>query len=348
MDVNLWGLSGLESTSSGEATMSIVAGGTLYTKSMWALNKVPSSYTMAYHEIIYGSKPWNTPVRENPQFLSTPIRIRDAPRILIATNYSIIRAQPAINMAFEAWLFTDPNNVRAPRAGDLELMAELHSDISEDYAKKGALKSVPLVVNGQLVYRDFDIIVYEVSQTFIKFKPRQNIDKGYVIFDYTYFINATKQFLKSIGWSRGGTTPDMIDDLYIMSLELGTEVFTGTTTPAKIDVEWYMYNYSIVLAPKTVPAEQALQQVAKILATNTLTTITVKATTTVLLIVKETVECATLTIISTVTSATTRIQTLMQTITTTAMQIDWRATAVIATILLIIGIVIGWIARRKW
>jgi hypothetical protein len=133
-----------------------------------------------------------------------------------------------------------------------------------------------------------------------------------------------------------------------MALELGTEVFTGTTTPAKIDVEWYMYNYSIVLAPKTVPAEQALQQVAKILATNTLTTITVKATTTVLLIVKETVECATLAIISTVTSATTRIQTLMQTITTTAMQIDWRATAVIATILLIIGIVIGWIASRKW
>jgi cell division protein FtsX len=38
----------------------------------------------------------------------------------------------------------------------------------------------------------------------------------------------------------------------------------------------------------------------------------------------------------------------MQTITTTAMQIDWRATAVIAAILLIIGIVIGWIARRKW
>jgi hypothetical protein len=68
--------------------------------------------------------------RENPQFLSTLIRIRDAPRILIATNYSIIRAQPAINMAFEAWLFTDPNNVRAPRVGDLELMAELRSQTS--------------------------------------------------------------------------------------------------------------------------------------------------------------------------------------------------------------------------
>ena len=58
--------------------------------------------------------------------------------------------------------------------------------------------------------------------------------------------------------------------------------------------------------------------------------------------------CAALTIISTVTSETTSIQTPMQTIITTATQIDWRAAASIATILLIIGIVTGWIARRKW
>jgi hypothetical protein len=279
IDVVLWGLEGLQSAASGQATMTIETGGILHTVSQWTLNRVPSYYTMAYHEIIYGSKPWNTPVVENTAFLDTPIRVSQAPRILIATNYSIIRAQYGANMAFEAWLFTNADNSRAPRAGDLEIMVELRSGVNEDSAKRGSISNVPLIVNGQLVYRNFDIIMYDSDWTFIKFKPQQGVDRGYVIFDYVYFIEAAKNFLRSIGWSKGGSTADTVDNMYIMSLELGTEVFTGTSTPANINVEWYMYDYVIVTAPKSMSTEQVLQQAASMLISTTTTT-TPRTTTT--------------------------------------------------------------------
>jgi len=278
IDVVLWGLGGLQSAASGQATMTIETGGILHTVSQWTLNQVPSSYTMAYHEIIYGSKPWNTPVVKNAAFLDTPIQVSQAPRILIATNYSIIRAQYGANMAFEAWLFTNADNSRAPRAGDLEIMVELRSGVNEDSAKRGSISNVPLIVNGQLVYRNFDIIMYDSDWTFIKFKPQQGVDRGYVIFDYVYFIEAAKNFLRSIGWSKGGSTADTVDNMYIMSLELGTEVFTGTSTPANINVEWYMYDYVIVTAPKSMSTEQALQQAASMLISTPTTSPTTTAT----------------------------------------------------------------------
>jgi hypothetical protein len=66
-----------------------------------------------------------------------------------------------------------------------------------------------------------------------------------VAVDFTHFVDRAKEVLRSRGWSRGGTTADAIGGLYLMSLELGTEIYTGTTAPVDIDVEWYMYRYHI-------------------------------------------------------------------------------------------------------
>jgi len=68
-----------------------------------------------------------------------------------------------------------------------------------------------------------------------------------------------KEVLRSRGWSRGGTAADAVDRLYLMSLELGTEIYAGAAASADVDVEWYMYRYHIHTEPRSVPTKQALR-----------------------------------------------------------------------------------------
>ncbi|MEM1669108.1 MAG: hypothetical protein QXM53_10660 [Thermofilaceae archaeon] len=75
IDVNLWGLEGRESQSSGEAVMEILQGGILRTRSQWQLGTAPQYNTPGYHEVIYGAKPWGTnPISEYPAYLDTLYR----------------------------------------------------------------------------------------------------------------------------------------------------------------------------------------------------------------------------------------------------------------------------------
>ncbi|MFZ8840879.1 MAG: hypothetical protein ACO2PM_18585, partial [Pyrobaculum sp.] len=104
----------------------------------------------------------------------------------------------------------------------------------------------------------FDVILYELDWTLIKFKAQEELS-GAVAVDFTYFVDRAKEVLRSRGWSRGGTTADVIDGLYLMSLELGTEIYTGAAAPADVDVEWYMYRYHIHTEPRSVPTKQALR-----------------------------------------------------------------------------------------
>ena len=88
------------------------------------------------------------------------------------------------------------------------------------------------------------MILYELDWTFIKFKTQVELS-GVVAVDFTYFVNRAREVLRSRGWSRGGMTAGVIDGLYLMSLELGTEIYAGATAPVDVDVEWYMYRYHI-------------------------------------------------------------------------------------------------------
>jgi len=258
INVEVWGIrGGLEWAASGGARMAVEGGGVLHTASRWRLAAMPSRGILAYHEVIYGAKPWGNPVCQDESFLALPAKVGSLPRIVLAFNYTVLKAAPGINVAIDAWLFKDGNRYRAPQAGDVEVMVEVRADFREDYAKIGEV-AAPVLVNGRVRHAAFDVILYELDWTLIKFKAQEELS-GAVAVDFTYFVDRAKEVLRSRGWSRGGTTADVIDGLYLMSLELGTEIYTGAAAPADVDVEWYMYRYHIHTEPRSVPTKQALR-----------------------------------------------------------------------------------------
>jgi hypothetical protein len=253
IDVNVWG--GLEWAASGGARVAVEFGGVLRAASRWRLAAVPSHGILAYHEVIYGAKPWGSPVCQDESFLALPAEVGTLPRIVLAFNYTVVKATP-INVAIDAWLFKDGNRRRGPQPGDVEVMVEVRADFGEDCAKIGEV-AAPVLVNGWIRYVVFDVILYELGWTLIKFKAREELG-GVVAVDFTYFVDRAKEVLRSRGWSRGGTTADAVDGLYLMSLELGTEVYAGAMVQTEVDVEWYIHRYHIHTEPRGVPTEQAL------------------------------------------------------------------------------------------
>jgi hypothetical protein len=281
IDVNAWGIGGgLERAASGGARMAAESGGVPRAASRWRLAAVPSRHIPAYHEVIYGAKPWGSPVCQDEPFLALPAKVGTLPRIVLAFNYSVVKARPGINAAIDAWLFKDGNRYRAPQPGGVEVMVEVRADFREDYAKIGAVKA-PVLVNGRVRYVTFDVILYELDWTLIKFKAQEELS-GVAAVDFTYFVDRAKDVLRSRGWFRGGTTADAIDGLYLMSLELGTEIYTGAAAPVDVDVEWYIYRYHIHTEPRSVPTKQALRSAynAMTLAATTTTKTAITATAT--------------------------------------------------------------------
>jgi len=317
INVEVWGIrGGLEWAASGSARMAVESGGVLHTVSRWRLAAVPSHHILAYHEVIYGAKPWGVPVCQDESFLALPAKMSSLPRIVVAFNYTVLRARPGITMSVDSWLFKDDDHYRAPHAGDVEVLVEVRADFREDYAKIGTV-TAPVLVNGRVRYVTFDVILYELDWTFIKFKTQEELS-GVVAVDFTYFVDRAKEVLRSRGWSRGGTTADAVDGLYLMSLELGTEIYTGTTAPVDVDVEWHMYRYHIHTEPRSVSTEQALRNAYNAMTQATASPTTTKTTTSTVTVTRTITATATET--RTVTATKTVTATEAKTVTATATQ----------------------------
>jgi hypothetical protein len=317
INVEVWGIrGGLEWAASGGARMAVESGGVLHTVSRWRLAAVPSHHILAYHEVIYGAKPWGVPVCQDESFLALPAKISSLPRIVVAFNYTVLKARPGITMSVDSWLFKDDNHHRGPQAGDVEVLVEVRADFREDYAKIGTV-TAPVLVNGRVRYVTFDVILYELDWTFIKFKTQEELS-GVVAVDFTYFVDRAKEILRSRGWSRGGTTAVAIDGLNLMSLELGTEIYTGTTAPVDVDVEWYMYRYHIHTEPRSVSTEQALRNAHNAMMQATAPPTTTKTATSTVTVTRTITTTTTET--RTVTATKTVTVTETKTVTTTATQ----------------------------
>jgi hypothetical protein len=224
-------------------------------------------------------------------------------------------------------------------------MVEVKADFREDYAKIGEA-AAPVLVNGLVRHVAFDVVLYELGWTLIKFKAQVELG-GVVAVDFTYFVDMAKEVLRSRGWSRGGTTADAIDNLYLMSLELGAEIYTGAAAPVDVDVEWYMYRYHIYTEPRSVPTEQALRsaydamtqaatppaatETAAVTVTRTITataTETAAATKTVTATETKTVTATTT---QTVTATITKTVSITETVTFISTVTDAAATPIVQT-----------------
>ena len=258
MDPNVWGWQDRYTSSPGSigngSSVMKIAGGRVVTRSVWLIKSRPLYNVMAYHEVIYGAKPWgNQPV--NAPGFTLPEKVSELPRILVGVDYKLYSGRPGNNFAFEAWLFRDPNNGRAPGAGDYEIMVQLYIDGGypagyEDGPK--AVYTVPILVDGRLVNQTFELydVVTDAGWRFLTFKSTTNYVNRSVVFDYTLFIELADSYL-------GG----VLGDKYLMSLEFGTEVYTNrcTSFPCQVNVTWSLDRYYYALAPRELPPLEALK-----------------------------------------------------------------------------------------
>ncbi|ADM27471.1 glycoside hydrolase family 12 [Ignisphaera aggregans DSM 17230] len=287
MDPNVWGFEDLYRTNPsqvgiGSTTMTI-RNGIVEVVSQWRINTAPRYGTPAYHEVIYGAKPWGSSIVNAPNF-QLPMRVSDSPRILVGVHPQLISGRPGINFAFEAWIFRDADNSRAPTTGDYEIMVQLYMYNGVPAGSKVAKYTVPIIVDGRVVNQVFELYLStSAGHTFYTFKSTTNYANNHVVFDYTRFIEIINE-------REGGK----LSNMYIMSLEFGTEVYTiaCSSYPCDIDVRWSLNRYYFALAPRSVATEEALNAWAQILAgTTTPVTITITSIspTTITTTVKETV-----------------------------------------------------------
>ena len=257
IDPNLWGWQHLYQTDPGQigsgTTTMWIESGVLQVDSQWIINSMPQYNVMGYHEVIYGAKPWGNQPVNAPNFV-LPAMISNLPRLLVGVHYNQYSGVPGNNYAFEAWLFPDTNNNRAPGPGDYEIMVQLYIEGGFPAGYENgpvAVFEVPLLVNGTLVNQTFELydVVADPGWRFLTFKSTSNYVNSSVVFDYTYFIELADQYL-------GGG----LDNLYLMSLEFGTEVYTNTCPafPCDVDIRWSLEEYYYALAPRSLTPWEAL------------------------------------------------------------------------------------------
>jgi hypothetical protein len=300
MDPNVWGWEHLYKNSTyasrigtGSTTMSI-SSGRVVVNSQWTIKEHPKYNTMAYHEVIYGAKPWGNQII-NHQFLQLPKRISELPRILVGVYYDLTTGVPGNNFAFEAWIFPDGNNGRAAGPQDYEIMVQLYIEGGFPAGTRVAEYVVPILVDGQLVYQTF--VMYDcrtdVGWRFFTFRSTTNYVGKHVVFDYYEFIKIANSYV-------GGALTNM----YLMALEFGTEVYTNrcSSFPCTVNVQWTLNRYYFATTSSSISLVDALSEWAKVLTGTTPTaTITPQPITT--------------TITTTYTATTTVTATLTRTIT---------------------------------
>ncbi|MCE4599732.1 MAG: cellulase family glycosylhydrolase [Desulfurococcales archaeon] len=259
MDPNVWGWQDRYQTNPGSigcgSTTMKVVDGRVAVDSVWQINSTPLYNVMAYHEVIYGAKPWGNQPVNAPNFI-LPMKVKDLPRVLVGTKYTQYNGTPGNNYAFEAWILTDANNNRAPGSGDYEIMVQLYIEggFPAGYdSGPVAVFDVPIIVDGVVVNQTFELydVVADPGWRFLTFKSTVDYVNRSVVFDYTYFIELANQYL-------GG---NILDNLYLMSLEFGTEVYTNNcqSFPCQVNITWILEEYYYALAPRNVSAWEAIQ-----------------------------------------------------------------------------------------
>ncbi|MEB3774294.1 MAG: cellulase family glycosylhydrolase [Desulfurococcales archaeon] len=258
MDPNVWGWQDLYQSEPGSIgygnTTMHIQDGIVHVDSVWLINTTPLYNVMAYHEVIYGAKPWGNQPVNAPNFI-LPMRVEDLPRILVGTRYTQYNGTPGNNYAFEAWIFTDSNNNRAPGSGDYEIMVQLYIEGGYPAGYEDgpvAVFEVPIIVDGEVVNQTFELydVVADPGWRFLTFKSTTNYVNASIVFDYTYFIELANQYL-------GGA----LNGLYLMSLEFGTEVYTNEcgAYPCQVNVTWTLDEYYYALAPRSTSVWDAIQ-----------------------------------------------------------------------------------------
>jgi len=260
VDPNLWGLQRYEGSDlvKGYARAACVPGGPLYFETRLHADIGLNPWdVVAYHEVIYGLKPWGVdPTHPAPREpLVLPLRVAELPRVVALASFSIGNASTGFNIAYDLWLKRRPDTSGA-KQGDMEVMVWLHWRNATPAGIPVKVFEVPTVVNGKLEKLNWSAwLQRSVGEgwVYIAFTPPEPLS-GEVAVDLSHFVGLAGQVLREeLGWAR-----ETVDNLYLMSVELGSEVFFSRS----ISLSWRLDRYLLYAFHPWVKQEEALLEVA--------------------------------------------------------------------------------------
>ncbi|ADM28608.1 glycoside hydrolase family 12 [Ignisphaera aggregans DSM 17230] len=270
VDPNLWGLRRYKGVGGivGKAIARAVKGKGVLFHTEIDMGGIPvEPYNVAaYHEVIYGYKPWEyfEGHPHTPKILELPMKVRNIydSVIISYTNHDIKRHNTWINLAYDIWLTRDAKDMTCSK-GDVELMIWLYR--SQDLNPAGEVVEtidMPIILDNKITTTSVDIYLQPTmllppgtvgGWTYIALKFVRPVTKGVVALNLTEIMQIVREVLAK-------HTPDMwsrekFDELYIRSIELGTEVFFGST----INVEWDLNEFYLAVFPVKMDIEKAFK-----------------------------------------------------------------------------------------
>ncbi len=260
VDPNLWGLQHYEGSKLVEGYARVVCepGKPLFFDARLRVNTSMHPWSVvAYHEVIYGVKPWGVdPVHPAPQEpLVLPVRVSELPRVVALTSFSIGEASTGFNVAYDLWLKRKPGTGGVGR-GDVEVMIWLHWRNATPAGRPVRVFEVPTVINGKLERLNWSAwLQHSVGGgwVYVAFTPPGPL-AGEVVVDLLHFVGLAGRVLREeLGWAQ-----ETVDNLYIMSIEFGSEVFFSRS----ISLSWRLDRFLLYVYHPWVKQEEALLEVA--------------------------------------------------------------------------------------
>ncbi|MEM4638731.1 MAG: hypothetical protein QXT93_02470 [Thermofilum sp.] len=201
---------------------------------------------LAYPSVAYGLKPWNrsADLQGGVEPLPLPLRLRELPTITLSVEYRVLEPSERFNVAYDLWIVRKP--AAGVRPGDLEVMVWLSWRNSTPLGYLAKVVKIPVFVNGSA--RELEWEVWVASREgegwdYVAFLPRQALAGGAVSLNLNLFIDYSLSTLSEL--RPGRWYPNYAEELYLASIELGSEVFRSPT----MLLRWEILRYEIVVQP---------------------------------------------------------------------------------------------------
>lgn len=197
---------------------------------------------LAYPSVIYGRKPWDNPAEhlEVSDLLPLPLRLSELPRITLYAEYTV-REGTRYNIAYDLWLVREPSGSGAG-PGDVEVMVWLSWRDCSPAGYLAKVVEIPAVVNGTPQTLKWNVWVHPrvgAGWAYVAFLPQRPVERGAVALNLSNFIQYTLITLSELQPGRWSTA--YFNDLYLASIELGSEVFYSDHAT----LVWELWRYSI-------------------------------------------------------------------------------------------------------
>lgn len=263
IDPNLWRIS---EEFLGEAEMMCKDGEVIANNNFVVSKQLMDTY--AYHEIIYGPKPWGMPLNHpkpvEPLVLPTIYTHSNLNRIIIYTKFAIEKLDQATNIAYDIWLTKQPRFREPPKPGDVELMIWIYRFSRSEWlpppaGKKIAETSIPTLINKNIRNALWEIWYHpEVAWGRWSYLAYVLLESSTdVAIDLTEILKHANQILKKIDFDRHNIDNPVLGRLYVNDIEIGTEVFAYKIGEAGI--RWILKNFFITIYKSDVDSVNAFE-----------------------------------------------------------------------------------------